>query len=325
MAKKAGSKTRSKKRRPRRRNTFKNNLNKTILSIVILIVIVGAGGWLLHYTLKNHKQPKTLTPVAKTPVQEKGVAAKPSYEVFPKKDTPVRQPLPQQKPEVLHKRPKVAIIIDDLGYDPNLARQFMDLNAPLTYAVLPFAPFQRRIVDSLHSKGFEIMLHLPMEPMEYPKVDPGEGALLTTMTPDELITQLNKNLEAVPYARGVNNHMGSRMTTSSTQLYQIFSVLKKRDLFFIDSRTTPETLCKPSARLFQLAFFQRDVFLDNVPKRSAIKGQLQQLIAIAESHGEAVGIAHPYTVTVDTLREMLPEIQKRVDLVPASEVVRVDG
>ncbi len=325
MAKKSGSKARSKKRRPSRRNIFKKNLSKATLSIVILLVMVAAGGWLLHHTLKDRRQSKVTTPVAKTPVQEKVAAAKPAFEVFPQKDTPVRPPLAQPKPEALHKRPKVAIIIDDLGYDPKLARQFMDLNVPLTFAVLPFAPFQHNIVDTLYSKGLEIMLHLPMEPLEYPKVDPGEGALLTTMTPDELIAQLNKNLEAVPHAKGVNNHMGSRMTANSTQLYQIFSVLKQHDLFFIDSRTTAETLCKPSARLFQLPFFQRDVFLDNVVKKSAIKGQLQQLIAIAESHGEAVGIAHPYTITVDTLREMLPEIQKKVDLVPASQVVRVAG
>jgi len=170
-----------------------------------------------------------------------------------------------------------------------MARKFMDLDAVLTFSILPFGPFHRQIADAVDAKGFETMLHLPMEPVEYPHIDPGEGALLTAMTPDELIEQLNRNLEAVPRVRGVNNHMGSRMTASATQLYQIFSILKKRDLFFIDSRTTAETVCKPSARLFQLAFSQRDVFLDNVQQANAVRKQLDQLIEIAESHGHSAG------------------------------------
>lgn len=325
VKKKAGPAKRPNKSKSRRPNIFKRDLKKTVAGIAILLVGVIVCGVLLHYLLKDRRRLKVPEPVRTAAVQPKPVMAKPAFEVFPKKDAPVRErPVPPQV-KTTRERPKVAIIIDDLGYDANIAQKFIDLEAVLTFAILPFGPFQHQIADSVHAKGFETMLHLPMEPVEYPNIDPGKGALLTKMTPDELIEQLNKNLETLPRARGVNNHMGSRMTTHSIQMYQIFSVLKKRELFFIDSRTTAETLCKPSARLFQLSFSQRDVFLDNVQQAAAVRRQIDQLLKIAENHGEAVGIAHPYEVTVDVMREMLPEIRKKVDLVPASAVVHSTG
>jgi polysaccharide deacetylase 2 family uncharacterized protein YibQ len=145
------------------------------------------------------------------------------------------------------------------------------------------------------------------------------------MTPDQLIKQLEKNLDAVPFIKGVNNHMGSKMTAESSQIYQIFSVLKNRNLFFIDSRTTAESLCKPSARLFQIPFSQRDVFLDHLVEAQFIRKQLKELVRIAQENGYAVGIGHPHVLTYQVLHEMLPDIQKKVKLVPASEIVHPVG
>jgi len=108
-------------------------------------------------------------------------------------------------------------------------------------------------------------------------------------------------------------------------MYQIFSVLKKKGLFFIDSRTTAQTLCKPSARLFQIPFAQRDVFLDHRQDPAFIRRQLKELVRIAQQHGQAIGIGHPHTITYDILREMLPDLQKKVLLVPASKLVRPVG
>jgi polysaccharide deacetylase 2 family uncharacterized protein YibQ len=129
----------------------------------------------------------------------------------------------------------------------------------------------------------------------------------------------------VPFAKGVNNHMGSKMTAESSQMYQIFSVLKERNLYFIDSRTTARTLCKPSARLFQIPFAQRDVFLDHLQNAEFIRKQIKELISVARRNGYAVGIGHPHVITYNILREMLPELQKEVKLVPASEIVHLLG
>ena len=181
------------------------------------------------------------------------------------------------------------------------------------------------ILNTARRKGVETMLHLPMEPKEYPKADPGPGALLTTMAPDELIDQLNKNLDALPTVKGVNNHMGSKMTALSAQMYQIFSVLKKRNLYFIDSRTSADSLCRPSARLLRIRFGQRDVFIDHKQDIKTVRGQIKKLIRIALIHGEAIGIGHPYSVTYKVLRNELSTLKHKVQLVPASKVVHLVG
>ena len=175
----------------------------------------------------------------------------------------------------------------------------------------------------LRSAGCEVMLHLPMEPLEYPSVDPGPGALLSSMSADDLIAQLRENLSDVPGIKGVNNHMGSKLTAESARLYQVFSVLKKEGLFFIDSRSTPETVGRPSARLFQLPFAERDVFIDHVQDPDLIRLRVKELIQIARKNGEAIGIAHPSKTTLRILEEMLPMLKKEVQLVPASHVVHV--
>jgi len=233
-------------------------------------------------------------------------------------------PLPPELPPV-KKLPRVAIIIDDMGYDRALAEKFLSLNAALTLAILPHSPHQQVIARIAHAQGAEVMLHLPMEPTEYPEINPGPGALLTSMSPDELLRVLDENLQAVPHVKGVNNHMGSKMTTHSEQIYQVFSVLKRRGLYFVDSRTTDASICQPSARLLQLPFTQRDVFLDHVQDPAFIRKQVRELVRVARQKGEALGIGHPHATTYNTLRDVLPELRQQVELVPASRLVRVIG
>jgi hypothetical protein len=223
------------------------------------------------------------------------------------------------------KLPVVALIIDDLGYDKKMAQKFANLDVALTFSILPNSPFQKNISRLAHSHDIEIMLHLPMEPVEYPEVNPGPGTLLTSMTPDELIEQLEQNLDSVPDARGVNNHMGSRLTAESTQMYQVFSVLKQRGLFFVDSRTTADSICEPSARLFKVPFARRDVFIDHYQTYDFIRKQLKELIRIARLNGEAVGIMHPHSATLRILKEMLPDLRKQVEVVPVSRIARTAG
>ena len=116
--------------------------------------------------------------------------------------------------------------------------------------------------------------------------------------------------------------MGSKLTAESTQMYQIFSVLKQRGLFFIDSRTTSDSMGRPSARLFQLSFAERDVFIDHYQKPKFIRNQINELIRIARLNGAAVGILHPHTMTLTILQAALPELKDQVQLVPASKIAR---
>lgn len=298
---------------------LKANIKKAVLGVFILLVLVVGAGFLANYLLFQ-KQP---TPARQTPKQEK--KAPPAkhivFEVYPKSEESFKKTIVKPRKQTDKSLPNVAIIIDDLGYDNNLAKNYLELGIPFTFSVLPFSPFQKSIAMAAHKKGIEIMLHLPMEADEYPQVSPGPGALLTDMPPDKLIEQLNNNIDDIPFIKGVNNHMGSKMTATDTQMYQIFSVLKKRDLYFVDSRTTAMTVCGPSARLFKVPFAERDVFLDHVQNPDFIRNQIKLLVKIADKHGEAIGIIHPHHETYTIIREMLPYLQERVNLVPASKIV----
>jgi len=341
-------KTPSKRRRKTKPQAIPKGTGiKIAVALALLIGIVVGAGLLLHRYLppapgssptevrpkssvavqKKPSEPK-VTPAHKTakPTRKAPASVKPPvYEVYPDRDVagPHRTPI---KPNVpVSGRPRVAIIIDDIGYDRGLTRQFLALKVPLTFSVLPESPFGDRLVKEIKAQGHELMLHQPMEPREYPKVNPGPGALLSAMSADELIAQLERNLDHFPGVRGVNNHMGSQLTTDSARMYQVFSVLKKRRLYFVDSRSTADTICRPSARMFQVPFAERDIFLDHFQEAAFIRKQFRLLAKEARKHGQAVAIAHPHPLTVKIFQEMLPDLQKQVQLVPASEIVHLIG
>jgi len=244
------------------------------------------------------------------------------YEIFEDIDSTVlEKPKPSKKTQI----PKIAIIIDDIGYDKKISLALSNLESNITFSVLPFAPFGKFISEDLYAKGFQLMLHLPMEPVEYPQVNPGPGAILSFMSPDDLIDQLKKNIQEIPHIVGVNNHMGSKLTASSDQMNQIFSILKKENLFFVDSRTSPKSQCRPSARLLQVKFARRDVFLDNIQNTDYIAGQLKKLVNLAKKNGSAIGIGHPYGVTLEALSKHLPKLKNDVEIVRANVLTAIPG
>ena len=321
MAKRKSTTKKKPRKKSRKNKLFKSSIVKAFAGLAILVVMVAIAGLLAHFLIPAEKPSKADQPSVTAPKTQKQLAKIPPYEIYPPKEIPLEKPPIKKPPRDLKQLPLVAIIIDDMGYDKKIAKKLSQLNGGITFSILPHSPYQESVARLAHKNGLGTMLHLPMEPFEYPQVDPGPGTLLTTMTPDQLIRTLKNNLAAVPHIKGVNNHMGSKMTAESSQLYQIFSILKKRNLYFIDSRTSVKTVCKPSARLFQIPFAQRDVFLDHFQEPDFIRKQIKELIRIAQRHGQAVGIGHPHTITYEILREMMPELQKKVKLVPASEIV----
>jgi polysaccharide deacetylase 2 family uncharacterized protein YibQ len=248
----------------------------------------------------------------------------PKYEIFDH-NTPA-DPIPKPVASTPgRQQPLVAIIIDDLGYDHNLASRFLEMEGPFTFSMLPQGPFTAKIVAEAHAKGHEIMLHLPMEPMEYPQVSPGPGALLVDMTPDELLAQLDADISAVPYVKGVNNHMGSRLSAQAPQMRQIFSRLKSRGLYYVDSRTTKETVGRPSAERLHLPFAERDIFIDHYQDADFIRKQIRLLVKRAHAQGYAIGIVHPHPLTIELMQAALPQLKDQVSFVPASRVVEEAG
>ena len=218
-------------------------------------------------------------------------------------------------------RPRIAIIIDDFGYDSKIATSFIKLNFPFTFSELPSAPFTRSIVKEAGEHGIEVMLHLPMEPKSYPSVDPGPGALFLRMDEHEIIKILTRDLREIPEALGVNNHMGSCFTESPDKMQIVLNALKKRKLFYIDSVTTGGTVGYKLAKRIGLSSAKRNVFLDHEISCNAITMQMERLLSIARHTGFAIGIGHPHKETLEIIKKYCPKIKMEFHVVPVSELV----
>jgi len=228
--------------------------------------------------------------------------------------------IPSTLKTVLH--PKVAIVIDDIGGEDKISQELLRWDLPITFAILPFTPFSKMLAGEAHRQGKEVILHLPMEPRGYPQIRPGEGVLLKEMDEARLLRQLSKDIEAVPYITGVSNHMGSRLMEDSEKMKIIFSELKRRGLFFLDSRTTPQTIGLQVAQSVGLKAMERSVFIDHSSTEEDIKRQLEQLIELSLSKGKAIGIGHPHPSTLKYIKEMIPKMkEKGIEVVPLSEVM----
>ncbi len=218
--------------------------------------------------------------------------------------------------------PRIAIVIDDLGDKDKISQELLRLDLPITFAILPFTPFSTRLAGEAHRQGKEVILHLPMEPRGYPQIRPGEGVLLKEMDEARLLRQLSKDIEAVPYITGVSNHMGSRLMEDTEKMKTVFSELKRRGLFFLDSRTTPQTVGLQVAQSVGLKAMERSIFIDHSLTEEDIKGQLEQLIQLSLSRGKAIGIGHPHPSTIKSIKEMIPRLKEEgIEVVPLSGVM----
>ncbi len=213
---------------------------------------------------------------------------------------------------------KLAIIVDDLGYDSEIGRAFMSLDLPIGLSFLPLAPKTGVMVKAIDKAKHELMLHLPMEPNHWPEMNPGPGALMTQMGETEIRETIERHLRRVPGARGVNNHMGSYFTQRRDKMRIVLSEIKKRNLFFVDSRTTSKTVALGVARQLGVPATERSVFLDNDPSPKAIQFQLERLMGIVQHLGSGVGICHPNQAALSVLKKNLPRVKRDFRLVHAS-------
>lgn len=280
-----------------------------VVWIVGLALAFGAG-YVWHSLKKQEKSP----PTASLPLFEERVYK----EISP---TPKTEPSGGPPPSPGRDLPKVAIVIDDLGYQKQMAVDFIDLDIPLTLSFLPQAPFAKEMANHAFQKGKETLLHLPMEPKAYPETDPGPGALLTSMTDGEIQKILEKDLDAFPQITGVNNHMGSRFTEDQDKMAVVLKTIKGRKLFFLDSRTTPQSAVLSVASLVGVKAIRRDIFLDHVSEKMAIGQQLEELIRLAQERGLAVACGHPYPQTLQAIKEKMSDLRDKVRLVPLSDLL----
>ena len=217
-------------------------------------------------------------------------------------------------------RPRIAIVIDDLGLDRLHTQQISDLPGPLTTAFLTYAEDLDRQVARAKSKGHELIIHVPMEPKDQ-DIDPGPDVLRTSSNEKKLRQQLDDIFKRFNGFVGINNHMGSRFTSDPKAMAVVMDEVRKRGLLFLDSRTSTETVGPVLAERYGVPLASRHVFLDNEPDPKYVLGQLYELEAFARRHGYAVGIGHPRAWTVQALRQWLPTLEKRgFQLVPISAI-----
>ncbi len=200
---------------------------------------------------------------------------------------------------------RIALVIDDLGRSVADLDTIRDLNVPVSYAVLPYEEETPQVVEELRGRKAEMLLHLPMEPAN--GEDPGPGALRLGMTPEQLRQLTLSALRAVPGAVGVNNHMGSGLSADERSMKTILMVLAGRGLFFLDSRTSAQSVAYQTAIRAGVPAAERQVFLDSDTQPEAIRAQFQRLLGLARTRGAAVAIGHPHPETLAVLAEEVPK------------------
>ncbi|MEX0879424.1 MAG: divergent polysaccharide deacetylase family protein [Thermoanaerobaculia bacterium] len=217
----------------------------------------------------------------------------------------------------------MAIVIDDLGNELGPAERIAGWRDPVAGAVLPGLRFSAASARTLSRGGKEVLLHLPMEPAGYPNVRPGPGVILRTQSDPEIVRILEEDLDSVPGAVGVNNHMGSAATADPRVMRTVARVLSGRGLFFLDSRTTDATVAERVAEESWVPAARRRVFLDDVSTEAAVRAQLAELVRRARKEGSAIAIGHPYPATLAVLERDLPGLVKEgVRVVRVTELVK---
>jgi len=219
-------------------------------------------------------------------------------------------------------QPRIALIIDDIGFSRSHARQFLNLGVPITFAILPRLVYSYELALEIHDNGHEILLHQPMEPYNVDSFDPGPGALYVGDEPDRIKRIIEENIADVPYAAGVNNHMGSRFTETYEEIRETLKFVRENGLFFVDSLTSSHSMAYRTAKKLHMAATGRNIFLDNIHDESAIYYQLNKLKRHSIKYGQAVGIGHPFSETVHTISRFIKN-NKNLDIswVHVSEVL----
>lgn len=216
----------------------------------------------------------------------------------------------------------ISIVIDDVGVDYKRSARAIDLPAAVTLAFLPYARHLQEQVQKAAQNGHELMVHLPMEPLRM-TANPGPDFLGLEHDTAELKRRIARNLDAFAGYKGVNNHMGSAFTRHAEGLDVLMRDLKRRGVYFLDSKTAPDSVAEEVARKHGVPTTQRDVFLDHFETAEQVRAALEKTERIARQGGYAVAIGHPKDITLSALESWLPTVAaKNIEIIPMSEMIR---
>ncbi len=218
--------------------------------------------------------------------------------------------------------PRIAIIIDDLGYHLEAGRRAINLPGPIAYAILPGTPRGRSLAETAHAMGKEVLLHLPLQAVERDGVEE-PGSVTLDMSHRKFQRTFATAINSVPFAIGVSSHRGSLLTRHPGHMEWLMAEIRARDgLFFVDSFTTSESVAMQLAAEVGVAAVRRDIFLDNDRTPDALAVEFQRLLKLARQQGIAVAIGHPYPETLEFLEQKLQELEDDgVELMPVSEIM----
>jgi polysaccharide deacetylase 2 family uncharacterized protein YibQ len=280
--------------------------------LIFLIPVLAALG-VLWFAFAPMPKPRVGTPLH-VAVEQPATVAPPIGEEQtqpPIAETPA--PPPQEEavppPPVVKGRARIAIVIDDMGLDMKGSRRAVALPSAVTLSYMPYAKNLREQTRAAREAGHELLLHMPMEPLG--SADPGPGALMVGLPPDELRRRLDAALASFAGFDGMNNHMGSKFTADRAGMELVMDELQPRHLFYLDSRTSIQTVGESTARQRGVPTIARDVFLDDDMSPKAVRAQLEQAERVARRKGRAVAIGHPHPATLQALEEWLPDAEKR--------------
>jgi len=256
---------------------------------------------------------------AKVQLPEPEVKAKTKPSPPPEAEDPIKteppaavvQPAEEESPELKRRKGKVALIVDDMGNSLQAIEDLCRLDLPVTIAILPHSRWAVETALVAQDHGLEVILHLPLESInDHESNEDTEGLIHSEMSEEEILAALEDSLQRVPFIKGVNNHMGSKITAERRFMKPILETLKEKNLFFIDSVTTGRSVAYQLARQLGIPTAERHVFLDNDASEESIRENLIQLFRLAQRRGYAVGICHPFETTIKVLLENLASIRE---------------
>lgn len=207
-------------------------------------------------------------------------------------------------------KPRIAIVLDDWGYNLNNLHFLNEIPYPLTISILPNLTYSKLIAREINNKGREIILHLPLEPTPSEVMRLERNTILTNMDAKQIRDIFIEDLNSIVYARGVSNHMGSKATSDPAVMEVIFREMHKKNLYFLDSMVSKKSVCEKLARKRDVKFAKRDIFLDNESDPAYIKGQINKLRLRALRLGYAVAVGHDRMITLEVLKEVMPQLEK---------------
>jgi hypothetical protein len=301
----------------------KKSKSNYLNGLLVFFIVVSVAAIVYVLSVQEQKpQAEKGKQASKTTEQKQSPAQKKTEKIIAQEKKKKKQVVAKIEKMPLPKK-QIAIIIDDIGHDLETVTALLKINADITFSILPFLTHSREAAEIIRRSKKEILLHLPMEPVSYPADKPGEGALFTDMNDKELLHQLDKNIDSVPYVVGVNNHMGSKFMIDKEKLVLIFGRLKKKNLFFIDSRTDVNSQAVAASKVVGLPLAERKIFIDNNKNYKETYNNLMSAANYNSDFAPLILIGHPYPETIRALKDAVKELQKKgIIIVPVSQMIK---